>query len=140
MNILGICHDVLICSAAVVVDGEVVCAIPEERLDRQKLSRRFPSLAIKRCLADAGLRLEQIDEIAVGWNPGIDLETTPDGYTAARRWRSEHLMQVPARFIQQFGDTAAAELTIAGASRRCPPITFVNHYDAHIGNALFLSP
>ena len=28
MRILGICHDVLICSACVLVDGEIVAAIP----------------------------------------------------------------------------------------------------------------
>jgi carbamoyltransferase len=140
MKILGICHDVWICSAALVVDGEVVSAIPEERLDRQKQSRRFPSLAIARCLKEAGLSLTDIDEIAVGWNPGIDLETNPDGYVAARRWRSEHLMQVPSRFMQLLGTEAAPEVTITGAARDCPPITFVNHYDSHIGNSLFLSP
>jgi carbamoyltransferase len=129
----------LICSAAVVVDGEVVSAIPEERLDRQKHSRRFPALAVQRCLDQAGLKLGDVDEIAVGWNPGIDLETTPDGFISTRRWRSEHLSQVPARFMKLLGAPAADEITIHGSARGCPPVTFVNHYDAHIGNA-FLSP
>src|SRR6476660_7922398 len=77
MNVLGICHDVLICSAALVRDGKVVSAIPEERLDRVKQSRVFPSLAIQKCLEMGGLTLSDIDEIAVAWNPGIELETIP---------------------------------------------------------------
>lgn len=39
MNILAICHDVILCSAVLVQDGRVVSAIPEERLDRLKQSR-----------------------------------------------------------------------------------------------------
>jgi carbamoyltransferase len=140
MKILGICHDVLICSAAVVVDGEIVSAIPEERLDRQKQSRVFPTLAVQRCLKEARLSLADIDEVAVGWNPAIELETTPSGYLSARRWRTEHLSQVPARLMQLMGTGASRDLTVGGASQGCPPVTFVNHYDAHVGNGFFLSP
>jgi carbamoyltransferase len=139
MKILGVCHDVLLCSAAVVVDGRVVAAIAEERLDRQKLSRGFPRLAIERTLAQAGLSLAEIDEIAIAWNPTIDLETVPGGYLT-RRWRTEHLSQVPAQFMKLMGTGASPSLTMHGAADRCPPITFINHYDAHIGNALCLSP
>lgn len=139
MNVLGISHDVLICSAALVRDGEVVAAIPEERLDRIKQSRVFPTLAIQRCLQMSGLTLSDVDEIAVAWNPGIDMETIPSGYLSARRWRTEHLTQVPARFMQMMGASATDEITITGSSQGCPPITYVNHYDAHVGNALFAS-
>lgn len=140
MNVLGICHDVLICSAALVRDGKVICAIPEERLDRVKQSRVFPSLAVQRCLEMGGLALSDVDEIAIAWNPGIELETIPSGYLNARRWRTEHLSQVPARFMQLLGTSATDEITIKGSAQGCPPITFVNHYDAHVGNALFGSP
>jgi carbamoyltransferase len=140
MKVLGICHDVLVCSAAVVVDGRVVSAIPEERLDRQKQSRVFPTLAIQRCLEESGLALEQIDEIAIAWNPSIELETIPSGFLSARRWRTEHLAQVPARVMQLLGTGASDTLTISNAAQKAPPITFVNHYQAHIGNALSVCP
>ena len=140
MKILGICHDVLICSAAVVVDGRVIAAIPEERLDRQKQSRVFPTLAIQRCLAESGLTLADIDEIAVAWNPAIDMETIPSGFLTARRWRTEHLAQVPARFMQLLGAPATDAVTVRGAAKGCPPITYINHYHAHIGNALMMCP
>ena len=139
MKVLGICHDVLICSAALVRDGEVVSAIAEERLDRIKQSRVFPVLAIHKCLELGGLTMGDIDEIAVGWNPGIELETIPSGYLSARRWRTEHLSQVPGRFMQLLGSSATEEITVTGAAKGCPPITYVNHYDAHVGNALFSS-
>jgi predicted NodU family carbamoyl transferase len=87
---LGICHDVFICSACVVVDGVVVSASAEERLDRHKLSRVFPGIAIRRCLKESGLALSDLDEIAVAWNPALELETTPPGYLSGRRSRVEH--------------------------------------------------
>ncbi len=36
MKILGICHDVFICSACVVIDGKVAVAIPEERIPSER--------------------------------------------------------------------------------------------------------
>jgi carbamoyltransferase len=140
LNVLGICHDVLICSAALVRDGQVIAAIPEERLDRVKQSRGFPVLAIQKCLEMGGLTLGDVDEIAIAWNPGIELETIPGGYLSARRWRTEHLMQVPARIMQLLGTSATDQLSIEGAASGAPRITFINHYDSHVGHALFTSP
>ncbi len=139
MNVLGICHDVLVCSAALVRDGKVVAAIPEERLDRIKQSRVFPTLAIQRCLEMGNLTLSDVDAIAIGWNPGIELETIPSGHLTSRRWRTEHLTQVPARLMQLLGSNATDEVTLLGAAQGCPPITFINHYDAHVGSAFFAS-
>ena len=53
-------------SAAIVQDGEVVFAIAEERLNRQKHYGGFPALAVRACLDAVGARLEDIDHIAVG--------------------------------------------------------------------------
>lgn len=140
MNVLGICHDVLICSAALVRDGNVIAAIAEERLDRVKQSRVFPTLAVRKVLEMGGLSWANVDEIAIAWNPGIDLETIPGGYLSSRRWRTEHLSQVPARVMQLLGTGATDEITMTGAATGAPPITFVNHYDAHVGKAMFGSP
>ncbi len=140
MKILGICHDVLVCAAAVIDAGEVVSAIAEERLDRRKQSRVFPTLAIQRCLAEAGLDMADIDEVAVAWNPAIELETIPPGYLGARRSRAEHLLQVPARLMQLSGGRASDEVTLTGVTPDGPPITFLSHYDAHIGSSYFMSP
>ncbi|HEY5727087.1 MAG TPA: carbamoyltransferase N-terminal domain-containing protein, partial [Acidimicrobiia bacterium] len=139
MNILGICHDVFICSAAVVVDGTVVAAIPEERLDRKKLSSVFPTLAVGRCLEMAGMTLADIDEVAIAWNPAIDIQTMPAGYLGSRRWRTEHLAQVPARIALLAGAPANGEMTLTNVAAGIPPVTFVDHYHSHIGNGFLTS-
>jgi carbamoyltransferase len=140
MRILGICHDVLICSAGLIEDGRVVVAIPEERLDRNKQSRVFPTRAIQACLDQAGVTMADIDEIAVAWNPGIDAETTPSGWVDARRWRAEHFSQVPIRFLQSQAQRAADTISVQSLWPDAPPITYVDHYLSHFGNAYYLSP
>jgi len=140
MKILGVCHDVFICSACVVVDGIVIAAIAEERLDRVKMSRVFPLKAIEKCLQIAGMTIEDIDEIAVAWNPGIEMETVLPGYLSGRVMRAEHMIQVPARFMQIAGMPASQLLSLNNLWEKSPPITFIDHYMAHVGNAFYLSP
>src|SRR5688572_10234086 len=55
-------------AAALVVDGEIVAAAAEERFDLRKHSAKFPIGAIGYCLAEAGLRIDDIDEIAHGFD------------------------------------------------------------------------
>lgn len=55
-------------AAALIVDGEVVAAAAEERFNRQKHSARFPMAAICYCLSEAGLSLEDVDELAHGFD------------------------------------------------------------------------
>lgn len=140
MKILGISHDVLICSACVMVDGEIVSAIAEERLDRVKQSRVFPRRAIQSCLAAAGLGMADIDEIAVGWNPAIESETTPSSQLNSRRWRTEHWLQVPGQLMQMAGAPAALETSLRNLYSGAPPVTYVNHYWAHMGMSFMLGP
>ncbi len=60
-------------SAALLVDGQLVAAVEEERLNRIKHCAGFPRLAVEYCLAEAGLRIEDVDHIAIGRNPGAHL-------------------------------------------------------------------
>ena len=45
-------------SAAIVVKGKVVAAVADERLNRQKKNKGFPSLSIEYCLKEAGLNID----------------------------------------------------------------------------------
>src|SRR5579864_3113288 len=51
-------------AAALVVDGVTVAAAAEERFNREKHSSKFPAQAIASCLAQAGLSVRDIDEVA----------------------------------------------------------------------------
>jgi carbamoyltransferase len=60
-------------SAALVVDGELVFAIEEERLNRIKNSAGFPKLAIEECLKYKKINLNDIDLISINSNPKTQL-------------------------------------------------------------------
>lgn len=63
----GIGHD---CSACIVKDGKLICAAEEERFTRIKRSSRKPPInATIFCLKEAGLDINDVDCLAIGWNP-----------------------------------------------------------------------
>ncbi|MFJ7496718.1 carbamoyltransferase [Streptomyces sp. NPDC097727] len=66
----GVARNLLVghdASAAVVVDGELVAAVEEERLSRVKKTSDFPAHAIQWCLDFAGVPLDQVDVVAFPW-------------------------------------------------------------------------
>src|SRR5258705_12042130 len=75
MNILGINAYHGNALAGVVCDGRLVAAVEEERFNRVKYAAGFPAAAIRYCLKEAGLRLEEIDQVAVPRNPYARLGT-----------------------------------------------------------------
>ena len=48
-------------SACLIRDGEVVHAVAEERLSREKNDGRFPVLAIQSCLEEAETQPDELD-------------------------------------------------------------------------------
>jgi len=55
-------------AAALVVDGEFVAGIAEERVSRRKHTGDFPIGAIETCLNQAGFQPEQLDEVVHGFD------------------------------------------------------------------------
>lgn len=60
-------------SAALLVDGELVAAVEEERFERVKHWAGFPKRAVQYCLDVAGARIEDVDHIAIGRDPRAHL-------------------------------------------------------------------
>ncbi len=56
-------------SACILKDGEVLAAAEEERFTREKHWAGFPERAIRYCLEEAGIQLEDIDHIGINRNP-----------------------------------------------------------------------
>ncbi|MEX0832327.1 MAG: carbamoyltransferase C-terminal domain-containing protein [Actinomycetota bacterium] len=72
MNILGIncfAHDT---AAALLVDGEPVAFVEEERLNRDKHTKAFPDSAIQFCLDRAGISINEVDVVAFAHRAGLD--------------------------------------------------------------------
>jgi carbamoyltransferase len=55
-------------AAALLIDGKLVAAAEEERFSGKKHTGDFPVEAIRYCLSHAGIKLEDVDEIAHGFD------------------------------------------------------------------------
>ncbi|WP_145331588.1 carbamoyltransferase C-terminal domain-containing protein [Paenibacillus xylanexedens] len=68
MRILGVSAPYHDSSACLIEDGELVCAVEEERLIRSKRAwGKFPVHAAKWCLESRGLSLSDVDVVAYPW-------------------------------------------------------------------------
>ena len=71
MKILGIScfyHD---SAAALIIDGEIIAAAQEEWFTRKKHDPSFPSNAIKFCLKDGGIKINDLDQIVFYEDPEL---------------------------------------------------------------------
>src|SRR5436190_16317970 len=73
MIILGINAHHADAAAAIVVDGKLIAAAEEERFRRIKHWAGFPSAAIRYCLDEARVDLNDVDHIAVNRDPNARL-------------------------------------------------------------------
>jgi len=55
-------------AAALLVNGELIAAAAEERFSRKKHTGDFPADAIQFCLSEAGITIDDVDEIAHGFD------------------------------------------------------------------------
>lgn len=128
-------------SAVLLVDGAPVYAVQEERLNRDKLTRRFPMQSIRAALDFAGIGFDDVDEVAIGWNPAVNLEAFNGPNSERHRHFGEILFSVPNHLMTLKGDDAgpvmSQELRFLDGSR--VPIHYVNHHLTHAA-AFFCSP
>ena len=127
-------------SAAIIIDGQPVVALAEERLNRVKYYAGFPKLAILRCLEIAGLSFSDIDGVAVGRDSSANLHK-----------KLEFALRNPSRLLnfarmrsksRTFDDLK----TLIAAECDLDPLTLkfktynIEHHIAHTASAYFASP
>jgi len=115
MYILGISayyHD----SAAVLIKGEtIVAAAQEERFSRKKHDARFPELAVRYCLEEAGITIDQVDHVGFFDKPFLKFERLLETYLAeAPRGFKSFAMAIPVWLKEKLflKDTLIKELAI----------------------------
>ena len=89
MFILGICNDET-SSASLMKDGEIICAVSEERFTRIKLDNSFPKLAIKFCLSFADIELSEVNIIAYSWSKGFQKDLILNYFELRRRYLNDN--------------------------------------------------
>ena len=124
-------------AAALVVDGELICAVEEERFNRVKHSAGFPAQAAAWCLADAGLSPSDLDHVAIGRDPKANLRHkvlrtlthgTAPRYLKARIENAARVRDVRGELATALGAEVSAKLHN------------VEHHQAHVASAFFVSP
>ena len=139
-------------AAAILVDGQLVGAVEEERLNRIKHAPELPpAKAVAWCLAEAGCELEDVDVFAIGLDSPRTvlsdslkaaarrtLTRTPTG----RTYRSEYEMYKRhqlflGRLHRVLGVPHSEALRDWVERGR---VAFVRHHRAHAASAFFLSP
>jgi carbamoyltransferase len=144
VRILGISayyHD---SAAALVVDGQIVAAAQEERFTRKKHDADFPAMAIKYCLEEAGISLDEVDHVVFYDKPLIKFERLLETYLsyAPKGFRS-FLASMPiwlkdklflkATLKRELGKMASDEKIV-------PPLLFSAHHKSHAASAFYPSP
>jgi carbamoyltransferase len=139
MHILGINAYHPNSSACIVKDGQLIAAVEEERFRRIKHWAGFPAWAIRYCLNEAGVGLEDIDYIGVSRDPWrhlhkkilVALERRLPVSLLKLRW--ENLSR-----IRGMRETLCLEFGLLPKECRAR-IYNIEHHRAHIASSFFLS-
>lgn len=127
-------------SACILRDGILVAAAEEERFRRIKHWAGFPSEAIRYCLAEAGVSIDQVDHIALNRNPSANLlkkalfafVKRPSLAAVTDRLRN-------AGKVTGVADSLAVGLGVPLSAVR-GKIHHIEHHLAHMGSSFLVSP
>jgi carbamoyltransferase len=143
-KILGISafyHD---SAAALLIDGELIAAAQEERFSRKKHDPGFPSQAIRYCLEEAGLGLDQLDAIVFYDKPFLKFERLLETYYSfAPRGLSSFVTAIPVWirekiFFKKLIFDALKE--VGSFDKKKVQLLFPEHHLSHAASTFYPSP
>jgi carbamoyltransferase len=145
MKILGISalyHD---SAAAIVEDGEIIAAAQEERFTRKKHDESFPKEAIKFCLKEAGVSLNDLDAIVFYDKPLLKFERLLETYYAfAPKGIESFLMSIPIwlkekMFLKRLIHEELLQIDERYIKTKSK-VLFTEHHLSHAASAFYPSP
>jgi carbamoyltransferase len=126
-------------SAALIVDGDLVAAVEEERFTRNKYEVRFPHSSVRYCLDAAGLSLTDVEHVAVSGNPFANLPRKVRFALGSRAGRKLAPTRVDLLALLRVR-RPLAEGQGVDPGRFRPRVHMVEHHPAHIASAFYASP
>ncbi len=137
-TILGISaffHD---SAAALVVDGEIIAAVQEERLSRIKHDPSFPQRAIEECLKIAGLKKDAIDYVGFYEKPILKFSRLLETYLAfAPRGYFSFRQAIPSWILSKLHTGKAVRAVLPNYRKR---LIYLEHHQSHAASAFYPSP
>ena len=122
-------------SAALMLDGELIAACEQERYTLDKHSRRFPTDAVEDALSLAGVKLDDVDELAFSFDPIHHIREAYLKTAIEDVSRIEFLINDIGRIEENFyiEKTIRRNLGFEGL------IEFYNHHKCHLASAYYPS-
>ena len=132
-------------AAALLVDGKIVAAAQEERFSRRKHDPNFPGHAISYCLAEAGIKLQAVNQVGFYDKPLLKFERLLETYlTFAPKGFRSFVSAMPVWLKDKLflKKTLRSELSsLSGMDEKAlPPLLFTEHHEAHAASAFYPSP
>ena len=124
-------------SAALVKDGKLVAAAEEERFRRIKHWSGLPTEAMKWCLADAGIKLSEVDHIAINRNPRVN-NLRRALYVLRRRPSLRLIFKRLANLRRAASFEDSVQAAFPGETLRAQ-VHHVEHHLAHLASAFLVS-
>ena len=143
--ILGISSYYHDSAAALIADGELISAAQEERFSRIKHDSSFPTEAIKFCLEDSKITLNDVEYIVFYDKPFIKFERLLETYLSyAPRGFKSFLKSMPIwigekLFLKHILKRELTQLSNLKA-KNLPSLLFSEHHQSHAASAFFASP
>jgi carbamoyltransferase len=125
-------------SACLLKEGTLIAAAEEERFRRIKHWAGFPSEAIRYCLVEAGIRLGDLDVVAINQDAGANLWKKV-AYMAAQRPDLSLVLDRIRNKRERMGVAAELAICFPGEVLRAK-VRQVEHHVAHLGSAFLVSP
>jgi carbamoyltransferase len=124
-------------SAAVIVDGKLKAAAEEERFNRIKHCAGFPAEAVKYCLEEAGVNIQEVDYLAI--------PRAPLARFFKKLYYGIKIPQLAQRRFSVLRKTQGIKKTIADIfqvdeEKINSKIINVEHHRAHLASSFFVSP
>jgi carbamoyltransferase len=141
MIVLGLNHGEINSSAAIVKDGKLLAAAPEERFNRQKFTKVFPAEASKFCLKQAGVDLSKCDYVAQAWNPTAHQNVFNPFISGTRIRREDYFYSISDNLFN-LTERKPQDWVLMNYPKETglPPVYFIQHHRTHAANAFYISP
>ena len=132
-------------SAALLVDGKIVAAAQEERFSRRKHDPNFPGNAISYCLAEAGIKLQAVNQVVFYDKPLLKFERLLETYLTFAPYGFRSFVSAMPVWLKDklfLKKTLRSELSsLSGMDEKAlPPLLFTEHHEAHAASAFYPSP
>ena len=124
-------------AACILIDGKLVAAVEEERFNRIKNWAGLPVEAIRYCLKEAGVNMDNIDYIAVNRDPKANF--LKKVLFAFSKKPSMRLVTDRLKNASRVGDINTELAKVLNAEVKAE-LHNVEHHIAHLASSFFVSP